>query len=471
MKNRALHPLFLQAGALIWIGFISVFGSVLKGSLLHQISFVLAIVAVVVLQLLKHQKYEKGYYLIQHVMLVLWLFSLTNSDSLFLVGSVLAVGVQAYLRRKKEVVFYTVYITTLAFLVAHDIGIVWSVVLTTGIGATCFIFALHQIKQHGATERLITESKSASSQLRVMFDEVRDSLSEMQGFGRTLQQKINESQSSTEEVQRSFTETSKGMESQTIRLTNVSRSVQDIEDAISDMVKETNSMERQFNETMNVIQNGRKDVDTLYLEIQEVKRKLLVAVQTLVSLQESNKKIDAILSTISNIARQTDLLALNARIQASHAGEHGRGFAVVANEVKKLSETSTDSAKQITDILHEIRSQTQHLVEQMNQGQEALNTSILATERVKVSFDNVTNYTEHVKQQTEELVSQTHELQQSSEAISTDVENVANISEQIVSMLDQIEAAMQKQTTINGELQQDFRSMERQTKNLSRIID
>ncbi|MBC7332672.1 MAG: methyl-accepting chemotaxis protein [Synergistetes bacterium] len=113
----------------------------------------------------------------------------------------------------------------------------------------------------------------------------------------------------------------------------------------------------------------------------EIRNEVLSTAEAVKKLGERSREINKIVDLITNIAEQTNLLALNAAIEAARAGEAGRGFAVVAEEVRKLAEASGQAAMQISNLINEIREDTEFAVEKMRKSSEAVERGAsLATE-------------------------------------------------------------------------------------------
>ena len=106
-------------------------------------------------------------------------------------------------------------------------------------------------------------------------------------------------------------------------------------------------------------------------------------------LEDQSKEIGKIIEVITGISDQTNLLALNAAIEAARAGEHGKGFAVVADEVRKLAEQSKESADQITTLVQEIQEHTDHAVTVMGKGTNEVELGITVVQDTGEGFKRI----------------------------------------------------------------------------------
>jgi len=152
--------------------------------------------------------------------------------------------------------------------------------------------------------------------------------------------------------------------------------------------------------------------------------------QRILSLGEHSANISTIAGVIKDIADQTNLLALNAAIEAARAGEQGRGFAVVADEVRKLAERTAKSTDEITTMIGAIESETKHAVETMHQGQQRVDTGVAMAGEAGKAMGEISSGSERVVDAVNSISAALQQQSSSSGLIASNVEKIATMSEQ-----------------------------------------
>jgi methyl-accepting chemotaxis protein len=161
-------------------------------------------------------------------------------------------------------------------------------------------------------------------------------------------------------------------------------------------------------------------------------------------LGAKSNEIGGIVGTITAIAEQTNLLALNAAIEAARAGEQGRGFAVVADEVRKLAEESRDAARSIADLIGQIQRETARAVEVVDLGGQRTTDGVATVSAARDAFASINEHVEKVASRVAEIAGAAQELSETSAEMAGELAEVASVAEQASASSEQVSASTQQ---------------------------
>jgi methyl-accepting chemotaxis protein len=189
-------------------------------------------------------------------------------------------------------------------------------------------------------------------------------------------------------------------------------------------------------------------------KIRQIANVVAQSVKTIEKLGASSAEIGEITLVINEIADQTNLLALNAAIEAARAGEQGRGFAVVADEVRKLAERTTQATKQITTMINAIQRETSDAVKVMNEGNDQVKQGITLADNAGTALHGVVKSSEAMVELIQNIAAASEEQSAAGENVSASVNRITTISERSADDVGIIAEAAENLAALTSALQE-----------------
>ena len=221
-------------------------------------------------------------------------------------------------------------------------------------------------------------------------------------------------------------------------------------DHVADSSQETHNIARKSGELS--VQGGEV-VQGAAEEMSKIADSVNQSSQFILRLGEHSNQISAIVNVIKEIADQTNLLALNAAIEAARAGEQGRGFAVVADEVRKLAERTARSTEEITAMIGSIQSGTQHAVESMQEGSARVTEGVAMATRAGESMGQIREGASQVISAVSDISSALREQSAASNQVAQNVERIARMTEENSVAANEIAGEAQQLEDLAGALE------------------
>ena len=346
-------------------------------------------------------------------------------------------------------------------------GYILSAVLVAlvGLGALLIIRGIMG-NVHGVIESLQAIARGDGDLTRRVNVDSRDEIGEMiqlfNGFLDKLQGTIRQIIEAagplggmSQELYRLTQESKENSRSQQGHTDSIGRDIQTMTSSIQEVAQRSQQASEGAGAASRQADTARASIGSLSTSISDLGSSVLGAVQAMQQLEEETQQVGSVLTVIRSIAEQTNLLALNAAIEAARAGEQGRGFAVVADEVRNLAQKTAASTAEIQQIIQRLQNSANGVLNVMtangDKAQHSIERSVEATrmlESIAVAVGEIDQLNAGIAQLTQEQIGlsssiqqDTQVLQQDAQATAHGAEATARLGEQLVSTGDHLRAA------------------------------
>lgn len=221
---------------------------------------------------------------------------------------------------------------------------------------------------------------------------------------------------------------SKGAEQQQTTSQQVSQSMVEMNQAATETAESASSAEQAASEATKATEEGDKIMTATSNSIQKVASNVEEAVTIIQELEGTSETIGSVVGVISGIAEQTNLLALNAAIEAARAGEQGRGFAVVADEVRALASRTQESTVEINSIVEKLQQNANSAVHIMNTGHEAVTSCVDEAEKAQKSLQAIQQQITDINAMNLRIATSAEEQSAVSSTVSENVADITDVS-------------------------------------------
>lgn len=327
------------------------------------------------------------------------------------------------------------------------------------------------VKSRDEVYSLNASFEKMTNNLRELIKQVSASSSKVAASSEDLSASATETARASEQVSRSIQEVAAAGETTVARTEESTRAMEEMSLGIQS-IAETSSIVAGLSQTsLEEANQGNESLQKAIHQMNSINESVDQSAKVVKLLGERSKEIEQIISVITGIANQTNLLALNAAIEAARAGEQGRGFSVVAAEVRKLAEQSSQSAQQITELIQEIKSQTDQAVSSMVKGTEDVKVGITLVDDTGHVFSRIVKAAQEVAVQIEEVSATAEQLAAGSEQVSASMTEMTSIAVESSAEAHSVATAAQLQLTTVREISESAVSLTKVADELQEMID
>lgn len=340
----------------------------------------------------------------------------------------------------------------IATVVALILGVLaaWIITrqITVPLGQT--LVAVERVASGDLTHNLSVDRRDELGQLQGSIQRMTVELRQLiSGIG----EGVTQIASAAEELSAVTEQTSAGVNSQKVETDQVATAMHEMTATVQEVARNAEEASEAAVAADQQAREGDKVVNEAIAQIERLATEVGHSTEAMAELKRESDKIGSVLDVIKSVAQQTNLLALNAAIEAARAGEAGRGFAVVADEVRSLAQRTQKSTEEIEELISGLQNGTRQVATIMDNSRELTVSSVELTRRAGTSLESITRTVSAIQSMNQQIAAAAEEQSATAEEINRSVLNVRDVSEQTSAASEQTAASSVELARLGSHLQ------------------
>ena len=302
-----------------------------------------------------------------------------------------------------------------------------------------------QVKNKDELGELADSFNGMMLNLRSLVRQVYASAEQVAASSEELMASAEQTTEATNQIAASIQEVAGGSKKQEVSTDESSQAMEEMMAGVQLVATATATVADVSSEATKEADEGDVALQRVVVQMDKINESTNDSATVIQQLEERSSAIVKIIEVITGIADQTNLLALNAAIEAARAGEHGKGFAVVADEVRKLAEQSKNSADQIAGLIGQIQADTKHAVRTMEKGTDEVASGIAVVQEAGEGFKRIQSSISQMSYQIQEISAVAQRMSASAEQVHMSIGQVANVAKQTSENAEMVAATSEEQ--------------------------